>query len=150
SRVPNAQVAVAAEADSGRLEDAVGHFRERTAETEELISSHLQNASPQLYRAFVTLQLGDLLSKRADFAGANKAYVESASIAESNFKSGNPPFFVIFIRSNRKLALNAIAQGHRDEALKFGRRALEVSANASPSRALRLASPRGLSAMGLI
>jgi serine/threonine protein kinase len=150
SSVPNAQVAVAVEADSGRLKGAVSHFRESPAETEELISSQLRNASPQLYRAFASLQLGDLLSKRGDFAGANNAYVESASIAESNLKSGQAPFLIIFIGSNRKLALNAIAQGHRDKALKFGRRALEASASASPGRAVRLVSPRGLSAMGLI
>jgi serine/threonine protein kinase len=140
------------EANSGPLQDALDHIRDSTAEMEELMASHPQKASvsTQLYRALVSQQLGDLLNKRGDSAGANKAYLESASIAESNLKSGENPFLGVFIGSNRKLALNAIAQGHRDAALDFGRRALEASAEAPPGVAVRFASPRALSAMGLI
>lgn len=131
--------------------DPVTSLRDGTAEMREVITSHPRSAfvSTHLYRAVASQQLGDRLKQEADLEGANKAYAESASIAESNLKSGEASFLIIFIGSSRKLGLNAIAQGDRDQALGFARRALEVSSKAAPGAASKFASPRGFSAMAL-
>jgi serine/threonine protein kinase len=138
--------------DSGQRHDALSSFRDSTAEVKEVIASHPRSAfvSTQLYRAVASQQLGDRLNQRGDFAEANQAYAESASIAESNLKSREASFLIIFIGSSRKLGLNAIAEGHRDGALDFAQRALEVSSKAPAGAASRFAFPRGLSAMALI
>ena len=141
-----------AEADSSPVHDGLAQFRASTAQTEGLMASDQQNGSEtqQLFRALAIQELGDLLNKRGDSAAANKAYAESASIAGSSLKSGQPSFLIIFIGSNQRLALNAVAQGHRDEALEFGRRTLQAGASAPDVTALPPAFPRALSTMGLI
>jgi len=131
--------------------DALRSLRDSTAEVREVIASYPQSAplSTQLYRAVASQQLGDRLNRDGNFAEAKKAYADSVSIAESNLKSGQDSFLTVFIGSSRKLGLNAIAQGKRDEALDFARHALEVSSKIS-SEASQLASARGLSAMAVI
>jgi serine/threonine protein kinase len=138
--------------NSGRGQDALSSFRDSTVEAEEVIASHPRNpsVSTELYRAVASQQLGDRLNQHGDFAEASQAYAESALIAESNLKSGEASFLILLIGSNRKLGLNAIAQAHRDEALDFARRALEVVSKAPPSAGSGFASPRGFSAMALI
>jgi hypothetical protein len=57
---------------------------------------------------------------------------------------------MIYIASTRKLGLNAIALGQRDEALKFGRDAVEGGARADSSSDSSVASARSAAAMALI
>ena len=64
-------------------------------------------------------------------------------------KSGNVSFHILFIQANRKLALNAVARGHRGEALDFARRALDTGQHPPPGSGPLRALPRGLSAMAL-
>jgi len=137
---------------SNQKHDAVGSLRDSATEVREVIASHPQSArlSAQLYRAVAGQELGDRFNRDGDFAEAKKAYTDSVSIAESNLKSGQDAFLTIFIGSTRKLGLNAIAQGNRDEALEFGRRAVEASSQAKDSRASLLASARSASAIALI
>jgi serine/threonine protein kinase len=132
--------------------DALREFRESTAQTEELIGSQLQgaSASPALYRAFASQQLGDLLNRRGDFGGASRAYAESASLAANNFKLNQPLFLSIFIASERKRALNAIAEGHRGEALELAHRAVDAAGEVKPDAAPLFAPPRAFATMSII
>jgi len=131
--------------------DALRSLRDSTTEVREVIASYPQSAplSTQLYRAVASQELGDRLNRDGNFAEAKKAYADSVSIAESNLKSGQDSFLTVFIGSSRKLGLNAIAQGNRDEALGFARHALELSSRVSTETS-QLAPARGLSAMAVI
>jgi serine/threonine protein kinase len=135
----------------GDGQQALSSLRDSTAEAKEVIASHPRGpfVSTQLYRAMASQQLGDRLNQNGDLVGAREAYAESASIAESSMKWGETSFLIVFIGSSRKLGLNAIAQGHREEALDFARRALQASSKASPGAASKFLGPRGLSAMAL-
>jgi serine/threonine protein kinase len=132
--------------------DALKEFRDSTAQTEELIGSQLQDASasPALYRALASQELGDLLNRRGDFTGASRAYAESASLATNNFKLGQPLFFSIFIASERKRALNAIALGQRREALELAKSVVDAAGGMNPGVAPLSGLPRAFSTMGII
>src|SRR5262249_45094435 len=62
---------------------------------------------------------------------------------------GHTSLYVMFIQGNERLALNAVARGHRGEALDFARRALTASESPPPGSGPLRAAPRGLSAMAL-
>jgi hypothetical protein len=63
-------------------------------------------------------------------------------------KSGHASLHILFIQTNQRLALNAVARGRRAEALEFAGTALHAGEDPPGSGPLR-ALPRGLSAMGL-
>jgi eukaryotic-like serine/threonine-protein kinase len=105
------------------------------------------NVSLRIYEALVNQHLGDTFAASADLRSAHEAYLRSAAVAEANMKSEHASLLILFIESCRKLALNAVSQGRRAEALGHARRALRA-AEEQPSRSTR-SIPRGLSAMGL-
>src|SRR5262249_20157482 len=95
NRAPLTHVAArVADYAEGERHDALSSFRDSTAEVKEVIASgpHSTFLSTQLYRAVASQQLGDRLHQRGEFAEANQAYAESASIAESNLKSREAAF----------------------------------------------------------
>ena len=106
------------------------------------------NGALKVYQAVVNQHLGDSLTARNDVAGARDAYAAAAEIADTGMKSGHASLLVTFILSTRRLALNAVARGHRAEALDFARRALEAGEH-PPAGVPPSALPRGRSAMGL-
>jgi hypothetical protein len=94
--------------------NAYSRFRDSTAQTEELALWHPNegHTSGELYRAMATQHLGNLLSQSGDTAGARRAFLESAAIAESNVGGGSA-FLNILIACRRQLVVIAIKQGHR-------------------------------------
>lgn len=107
------------------------------------------NVSLRIYLALVNQHLGDSFTAAADLAAAREAYLKSAEIATSGMKSGHVSFHILFIQTNRKLALNAVTRERRGEALDFARRALNAGENPPPGSGPLRALPRGLSAMAL-
>ena len=107
------------------------------------------NVALKIYLALVNQHLGDSYTAAADIATAHQAYVRSADIASSGLKSGHASLHILFIQTNRRLALNAIARGRRGEALEFAGAALHAGENPPPGSGPLRALPRGLAAMGL-
>jgi tRNA A-37 threonylcarbamoyl transferase component Bud32 len=127
----------------------IARFRDSTVETEDLLANLQKgNISQQLYRAVSMQQLGDLMMRRGDGIGATKAFLESAAIARANLDSAEPSFLHVFIACSRKLALQAIAEGRRDEALEIVHDILAVPhpKHSAPD----VASARALSTAGLL
>lgn len=97
----------------------------------------------------VNQQIGDSLTASQDLPAAKQAYSESADTAESCMKVGAVECLVLYIQSSSKLAQNAVALGHREEALQFAQRALRAGENPPAGITSRLALARAVSAMGL-
>ena len=107
------------------------------------------NVSPKIYLSLVSQQLGDTVAATGDLAGAAAAYRRSMDIAEAAMKTGHASFQTQFLLTIRRLAVNAVARGRRDEALGLARDALRAgehpATGAVPVRTLA----RGQSSMGL-
>ena len=107
------------------------------------------NVAPKIYLALVNQHLGDSYTAAADIGAARHAYLRSADIAASGMKSGHASLHILFIHSNQRLALNAVARERRDEALEFAATALRAGEHPPQGSGPLRALPRGLSAMGL-
>src|SRR5262249_28732100 len=107
--------------------DALIGLRESTAEVRGIMESRARNtlSSAALYRAIASQELGDREAQAGDPAEAKRAYLDAASLAKVHLGGSDPTFVMIYIASSKKLGLNAIALGQRDEALVFGRDAVE-------------------------
>ena len=103
----------------------------------------------KIYLALVNQHLGDSYTAAADIGTAHQAYLRSADIASSGMQSGHASLHILFIHTNQRLALNAVARGRRAEALEFAGTALHAGENPPPGSGPLRALPRGLSAMGL-
>ena len=77
------------------------------------------NVALKIYLALVNQHLGDSYTAAADIGTAHQAYLRSADIASSGMKSGHASLHILFIHTNQRLALNAVARGRRGEALEF-------------------------------
>src|SRR5262249_37552810 len=108
-----------------------------------------ENVSPKIYLALLNQHLGDSYTTAGDTAAAHDAYLKSADIAGASMKSGHFALYLMFLQGNQRLALNAVARGHRGDALDFARRALQTGETPPPGSGPLRARPRGLSAMGL-
>ena len=137
---------------SPRGSDALTELRDSTAEIREIMASRVQNAfaSAELYRALASQELGDRETQAGNLSDSNRAYAESASLADAHWRSGDEAFLILYMGSNRKLGLNAIALGQRDRALEFGRKTVEASARAQSPSPSRIASARAGATMALI
>jgi serine/threonine protein kinase len=132
--------------------DALTVLRDSTAEIKQIMASRAQNtlASAELYRALASQELGDREAQAGNLAEAKRAYTESATLAKDYLRASDPAFLMIYIASTRKLGLNAIAIGQRDEALKFGRDAVEAGARRDSPSDSSVALARSAAAMALI
>jgi eukaryotic-like serine/threonine-protein kinase len=108
-----------------------------------------KNLTLQIYRALVHLHLGETLSANRQLDEARLAYLESAAISEPYLARGHASLFVMFMRANLRLALNASGLARRADALKFAERAFRTSEKPPTDAPSTRARPRGLSAMGL-
>ena len=77
------------------------------------------NVALKIYLALVNQHLGDSYTAAADIGTAHQAYLRSAEIASSGMQSGHASLHILFIHTNQRLALNAVARGRRAEALEF-------------------------------
>jgi hypothetical protein len=102
-----------------------------------------------MYRTLVHLHRGDSLTGGGQLDDAHVAFQHASEIAEPFVKQGNLTLFIMFMRANQRLALNAVARGRRTEALTFAGRVLEVGENPPTSAPSARAQPRARSAMGL-
>jgi eukaryotic-like serine/threonine-protein kinase len=107
------------------------------------------NVTLHIYRALVHLHLGDSLTAARKVEDARLAYLESAAISEPYLERGHASLFVLFMRANQRLALNAVARSRRADALKFAERALHAGEDPPADAPSVRAGPRGRSAMGL-
>ena len=107
------------------------------------------NVSPKIYLTLLNQHLGDSFQATRNLAAARDAYLQSAEIAGAAMKSGHSTLHIMFIQSNQRLALNAVARGRRGEALDFAGRALQAGENPPPGSGPLRSVPRGLSAMAL-
>ena len=132
--------------------DALIGLRDSTAEVRGIMESRAKNtlSSAALYRALASQELGDREAQAGDPAEAKRAYMDAASLAKVHLGGSDPTFVMIYIASSRKLGLNAIALGRRDEALIFGRDAVEAGARAGHGSDSSLVLARSASAMALI
>ena len=132
--------------------DALTVLRDSTSEVREIIAPRAKDTfmSAELYRALASQELGDRENQAGNLAESNRAYAESASLADANWRSGGRAFLTVYIGSNRKLGLNAIALGQRDRALEFGRKAVEAGARAQSGSPSPVTSARTASSMALI
>jgi serine/threonine protein kinase len=138
---------------SPRDPNALTELRDGTTEVKEVMASHAQSAlaSAELYRALASQELGDREAQAGNLAEAKRSYEESVSLAEVHLQASDPAFLIVYIGSSRKLGLNAVARGERDQALEFGRHAVAASTRAQDdSSARELASARAASAVALI
>jgi tetratricopeptide (TPR) repeat protein len=107
------------------------------------------NVTLKIYLALVNQHLGDSYTAAGDTGTAREAYLRSADIASSGMKSGHASLHILFIHTNQRLALNAVARGRRAEALEFAGTALHAGESPPPGSGPTRALPRGLAAMGL-
>ena len=77
------------------------------------------NVALKIYLALVNQHLGDSYTAAADIGTAQQAYLRSADITSSGMQSGHASLHILFIQTNQRLALNAVARGRRGEALEF-------------------------------
>jgi eukaryotic-like serine/threonine-protein kinase len=140
---------VATAMDNSDLKAKVAAYRESLRVLGNVARISATNLSFQLYLAYGNQQMGDTLKVSGDLAGAEKAYSEAATIAESGKKSGQIAFLTLVVTSNLKLARNSVARAHRGEALEFAHRAFEASTNLPHGAVSPFMAPRGLGAMGL-
>jgi eukaryotic-like serine/threonine-protein kinase len=123
--------------------------RESLRVLDETARNSPDNVALQIHRALVRLHLGDTLTAAGKIEDARLAYLESAAITEPSLKLGQASLVVLFMRSNQRLALNAVARGRRDDALVFAERALRTGETPPADAPSAQAGPRGRSAMGL-
>jgi tetratricopeptide (TPR) repeat protein len=123
--------------------------RESLRVLDEAVRNSPDNVTPQIYRALVHLHLGDTLTAAGKVEDARLAYLDSAAITAPSLKLGHAPQLVLFIRSNQRLALNAVTRARRADALMFAERALHTRESPSADAPSVRAGPRGCSAMGL-
>jgi tetratricopeptide (TPR) repeat protein/tRNA A-37 threonylcarbamoyl transferase component Bud32 len=107
------------------------------------------NVSVKIYLALVNQHLGDAFTAAADVEHAREAYLKSSAAAESGLPTGHVSLRTLFIQTNKRLALNAVARGRRAEALDFGQRSLQAGENQPPGQGPTRLAQRGLSAIGL-
>ena len=107
------------------------------------------NISLVVYRSLLNLHLGDTLASRGQLDAARDAYLSSVAIAEPGLKSGHAAVFVMLLRANQKLAVNAVARSKRADAVAFADRALRLAENPPAKVTAVHPTARGLSAMGL-
>ena len=103
---------------------------------EDAAKINLGNVALKIYLALVNQHLGDSYTAAADIGAAHQAYLKSVDIASSGMKSGHASLQILFIQTNQRLALNAVARGRRAEALEFA------------DGAARRRGPAGLGATG--
>ena len=123
--------------------------RESLRVLDEAVRNSPDNVTPQIYRALVRLHLGDTLTAAGKVEDARLAYLDSAAITEPFLKLGHASLLVLFMRSNQRLALNAVTRARRADALVFAERALHTRESPSADAPSVQAGPRGRSAMGL-
>jgi len=123
--------------------------RESLRVLDEAVRNSPDNVTPQIYRALVHLHLGDTLTAAGKVEDARLAYLDSAAITAPSLKLGHARQLVLFIRSNQRLALNAVTRARRADALMFAERALHTRESPSADAPSVRAGPRGCSAMGL-
>ena len=123
--------------------------RESLRVLDEAVRNSPDNVTPQIYRALVRLHLGDTLTAAGKVEDARLAYLDSAAITEPSLKLGHASLLVLFMRSNQRLALNAVTRARRADALVFAERALHTRESPSADAPSVRAGPRGRSAMGL-
>jgi tetratricopeptide (TPR) repeat protein len=140
---------VATAMDDSDLQAKAAAHRESLQVLNKVAHISPSDLSLQMYRAYGNQQLGDTLKMSGDLTGAEKAYAETASIADSARKSGQVGFATLFLLSNLKLAQNSVARGHRGEALQFAHRAFEASTNLPHGAVSPFMASRGLGALGL-
>jgi len=102
-----------------------------------------------VYQSLVDQQTGDSLAASGQLASAAQSYTQSANSAELCMKRGQPVCLGLYIESNQRLARNAVALGHREEALQFAQRALTAGENPPSGTSQSSALPRAFGAMGL-
>jgi eukaryotic-like serine/threonine-protein kinase len=107
------------------------------------------NISVKIYLALVNQHLGDAFTAAADIERAREAYLKSSAAAESGLPSGHVSLRTLFIQTNKRLALNAVARGRRAEALDFGQRSLHAGEELSTGQGPTRLAQRGLSAIAL-
>jgi tetratricopeptide (TPR) repeat protein len=135
--------------EDGDVAAKVAVQRESLRVLEEASGISPGDVSLRIYRSLVTQHLGDSFTAGGQLEPAFQAYRESATMAASGIDTGHASLLTLYIQSNRRLALNAVGRGHRDEALRFAREALRASETSPPGTAALRAAPRGLAAMGL-
>ena len=116
---------------------------------EEAAKISPDNVAVKIYLTLVNQHLGDTYTAAADLDAAREVYQKSVSMAESGMQSGHVSLYILFIQTNQRLALNAVARGRRGEALAFARRALQAGENPPPGSGPVRGLPRGLAAIGL-
>jgi tetratricopeptide (TPR) repeat protein len=116
---------------------------------EEAAKISPDNVAVKIYLTLVNQHLGDTFTAAADLDAAREVYQKSVSMAESGMQSGHVSLYILFIQTNQRLALNAVARGRRGEALAFARRALQAGENHPPGSGPVRGLPRGLAAIGL-
>jgi eukaryotic-like serine/threonine-protein kinase len=140
---------IATAMDNSDLKTRAAAYRESLRILSKVARISPTNLSLQLYLAYGNQQLGDALKTSGDLAGAEKAYSEAVTIAESAKTSGQIGFLTLVVMSNLKLAQNSVARAHRGDALEFAHRALGASTNLPHGAVSPFMAPRGLGAMGL-
>lgn len=140
---------VAAVMEDRDLNAKVAVERESLHVLGDLARGSPQDVSLQIYLAFVNLQLGDTLTLAGDVRGAGAAYSESVAVALAGRKSGQVSFITTYVLSSLKLGQNAVARGHRTEALDSAHHAYEATLNLPAGAKSPFMEPRGLGAMGL-
>ena len=123
--------------------------RESLRVLDKALETSPTNLSLLIYRALINLHLGDTLASGGQLDAARDAYLKTVAIAGPGLESGHASVYVMMLRANQKLAVNAVARGRRADALSFAERTLKLSENPPAKASGAHAAPRGLSAMGL-
>ncbi len=140
---------VATAMDNGDLKAKAAAYRESLRVLNNVARISPSNLSLQLYLAYGNQQLGDTLRMSGDLAAAEKAYLETVTVAESAKKSGQIGFLTLVVVSNLRLAQNSVARAHRPQALEFAQHAFEASTDLPRGVVSPFTAPRGFGAMGL-
>lgn len=105
----------------------------------------------KVYLGFEQEQLGDALRLAGNRTEAIRAYQEGLSYSKALLSIKNPSAIVTFISCSRRLGGLSAAAGHREEALRYAQRALQVGDPATETGAVsRAIPPRAYAAMGLV
>jgi serine/threonine protein kinase len=107
------------------------------------------DVSLNVYQSVLKRQEGDALAAAGNLAVANQAYSESSKSSEFCLKLAQAACLLIYVQSNRGLALNAVALGRRKEAIEFANRALHAAESLPSVTASGFVWPRAFAAMGL-
>ncbi len=128
----------------------IAEIRMQQIQTQAKLAANVtsRDASVDVYRSVIKQQEGDALVAAGKFAAATPVYLESLTDAESCMKLDQAACFLIYMQSSRRLAQDAIALGHRDQAMEFAQHALDASQVFSAGTSAT-AMPRAFSAMGL-